>query len=223
MSRKIEMLGNRYGHLTVVGEAENTNAGQAKWKCQCDCGNTTIVRGQDLRNGKTQSCGCKYGFVSPKFENLAGKRFGKWEVISRAENDKTRKTTKWICKCECGNIKTLEAYTLKSGNSKSCGCARKGNIIHGLGHTRLYRIYCNMKQRCYNPKNSRYHCYGKRGIRICDEWLENFEKFYYWAINNGYTDELTIDRIDVNGIYEPSNCRWATMLEQAKNKQNSRV
>lgn len=89
---------------------------------------------------------------------------------------------------------------------------------HGLCDTRIYRIWKNMKQRCYNPKNPRYNFYGKIGVKVCDEWKNNFISFYKWSIENGYQDNLTIDRIDVNGNYEPSNCRWITNKEQQFNK-----
>lgn len=95
--------------------------------------------------------------------------------------------------------------------------------INGLSKTRLFRIFQGMKTRCYNPNGKIYKYYGARGIRICDKWLDDFKTFYYWAINNGYTDNLTIDRIDVNGNYCPSNCRWITLSEQQTNKTNSKM
>lgn len=95
--------------------------------------------------------------------------------------------------------------------------AGRGNLRHGLRHTRLYGIYQHMKQRCYNPNNKDYHCYGERGIIVCDEWLNDFQAFYDWAMSNGYQENLTLDRMNVNGNYEPTNCRWATSKEQANN------
>ena len=109
---------------------------------------------------------------------------------------------------------------LRSGITKSCGCLlHEHNKTHGLSNTDLYRIYCGMKSRCYNKNNKKYKNYGGRGIKICDEWVNDFSTFYKWAISNGYEKGLSIDRIDVDGNYEPSNCRWANNDIQSHNKR----
>ena len=111
---------------------------------------------------------------------------------------------------------------LKSGKIKSCGCLNKqGNPKHGLRYTRLYRIWINMKTRCYNKNTNRYKDYGARGITICNEWRNDFMSFYNWSMNNGYDENLTIDRINNDKNYEPSNCRWITVKEQNRNKRNN--
>lgn len=154
-----------------------------------------------------------------KYEDLTGKRFGKLTVLEIAENkSKTDKHKRWKCLCDCGNYTVKSSAHLKDGNAKSCGC-----INHGLSHTRLFTIWASMKDRCYNKSHNQYKNYGARGITVCDEWRKTFLSFYSWALNNGYTDELSIDRINNDKGYCPDNCRWATMKEQQNNKRTNRV
>jgi hypothetical protein len=160
----------------------------------------------------------------PKFMDLAGQRFGLWSVLSRVPRTKPGGTAKWLCRCACGTEKIVDSYTMRSGESRSCGCATtrftyESRKTHKKSGTRLHRIWKNMRKRCLSPNEPSFPNYGGRGIAICDEWSD-FQAFHDWAMSVGYMDDLTIERVDVNGNYEPGNCTWIPKPEQAKNKQS---
>ena len=165
--------------------------------------------------------------------NLIGNRFGRLVVLEEYF-EPSRKCTYWICKCDCGvKTKPISGSELKRGRVQSCGCLKierikEANTIHGGRYTKLHYIWQNMKQRCNNSSGRDYPNYGGRGITVCNEWNNSFEAFYEWATANGYNasvkrGECTLDRIDVNGNYEPSNCRWVTQKEQCNNLRKNLV
>lgn len=166
-------------------------------------------------------------------KDLSGERFGRLVVLERASDrvfSSGRKAVQWKCVCDCGNEKIVASTHLTSGDVTSCGCYYRESRqncgrdeIHGLAGSRIYHLYENMKYRCNNPKAAGWESYGGRGIQVCDDWNrpDGFESFYKWALENGYSDDLSIDRIDVNGDYAPENCRWADKETQRNNQRNS--
>ena len=158
--------------------------------------------------------------------SLLGKRFGRLLVVEQAESKSG--FTQWRCKCDCGKTAIVQGTRLVHGHTKSCGCLvsdvviarNKRGMKYETKNNRIYRIYWGMRTRCYNAKDHNYPRYGGRGITICEEWLNDSETFKDWSLANGYRDDLSIDRIDNDGNYEPSNCRWATFEQQQENKTN---
>ena len=158
----------------------------------------------------------------PKIYRLEGQRFGRWTVIEQCGVDH-RGEKMYRCQCDCGNISVVRSSNLRDGRSSSCGCfanelVSKRSKTHGMTDTRLFRIWSGIKRRCFTTTDYHYKWYGARGISMCDEWKNSFQIFYNWAISNGYREDLSIDRVDNNGNYEPSNCRWITHAEQMRNQ-----
>lgn len=154
--------------------------------------------------------------------DLTGKLFSSLLVLNRSSDRGNGKkpVVKWDCKCVCGKRVVVKSDSLLTGHTKSCGCRK---IKHGLSNKeRLYQTWKNMRQRCSNPNRHDYSRYGGRGISVCQEW-DDYTVFRKWALENGYTDRLTIDRIDSNGNYESSNCRWVDYKVQANNVRTNRI
>ena len=238
MSKTKNLIGKRFGRLEVIGEGISkrhpSGAVSKLWECRCDCGNVVYISTSHLTTGHTKSCGCLRNEGGKEVRDLTGLRFGR--LVAIRENGRTRQgQAMWLCQCDCGNTKTIASSSLVNGLTVSCGCYNREKTIkqnhkHGNAHrhkkTKLYEVWCSMIKRCENPNDNGYKYYGGRGIKVCDEWHE-YEPFMKWALENGYKEhdrplDCTIDRIDVDGNYEPSNCRWADWKTQMNNTRRSK-
>lgn len=228
----IDLTGRRFGKLVAQYHAASRLVNkQPMWFCECDCGKTKLVDGSSLRSGQSQSCGCeriarakaaaaKRKFSPNKLIDLTGMKFWRWTVVAPARKDGE---VIWWCQCECGTEKFVSGPNLRSGKTKSCGClqkemARNQHRVHRMSGHPIYNSWGGMRDRCYNPNTKEWQHYGGRGIKVCKRWDEfkNFlaDMFATWEPG------LTLDRIDVNGNYEPSNCRWADYSTQNRNRRS---
>jgi len=224
MAKPIDMTGQHIGrwHIDSLAYVKGYDK---YYNCTCDCGTKKIVLGQNIRHGKSLSCGCERSkrTFAANFVDHTGEKYNRltclyWERIDGH--------IYWICRCDCGNITKVRSNNLLDGEVKSCGCLLKEptNKVHGMSHTRIHGIWSKMIERCFNPHSDQYKWYGAEGKTVCDEWLgtDGFVRFYEWAKENGYSDELTIERKDVNDGYNPNNCCWIPQSKQSWNTRRSR-
>lgn len=236
---KESLIGNTYGRLTVVSDGPTVKS-KSTSLCKCSCGNTDLIQvyNKYLKNGDTKSCGClKREVFDWRRKDLSGQRFGRLTAVSKMGIADDGHTI-WKCICDCGRETDVLSNALMSGGTKSCGClkaeqtsligkrtgpmhvasaqraAKIANTTHGMTGSRLYHIWQMMIQRCENPKHDHYAWYGAKGVTVAPEW-HSFEVFKKWADNAGYTDELTIDRINSIDMYCAENCRWITKSENS--------
>lgn len=229
MGKFIDRTGQRFGRLVVIGLATYRIRGGTTWRCRCDCGREKIARSADLSAGDVTTCGAHRGL---RFIDLTGQRFGELVVIGIARH-KIRGRPAWRCLCDCGREKTAAGDTLRAGDVTTCGAHRSARFLalhsapqekkrkYPIGsdtNSRIYTIWRAMKMRCYSRSHKALPRYGGAGIVVCDEW-QHFEGFRQWALASGYAPTLTLDRVDNERGYEPSNCRWATRFEQSRNRR----
>jgi len=221
-----QLAGRRFGYLTVMSEGPRDRFEHRQWVVRCECGIEVLTGTNSLLQGQRTSCGCRRG-DSHRLD-LAGQKFGRWTVIEMAPSVSSR--TAWKCLCSCGKSGVVRTGVLRAGHSRSCGClaaesrasatrthgATRGSDARSAGYT----SWSGMKNRCRNPNSTDYESYGGRGIRVCERWLHSFENFIA-DMGPRPSPRHSIDRVDVNGHYEPGNCRWADPKQQKNNQRLS--
>jgi hypothetical protein len=231
-TRTKDLTGLDFGWWSVVRFVRTEPVGKrnviAIWLCRCRCGIEREVRGHDLKQGKTQSCGCSFG----RDQDHAGERFGRLVVVSKSEERTTARkhSTHWLCRCDCGNDAIVAGRYLRNGDTTSCGCAKREvheaigdlNRTHGKCGTPEYQAWCAIKTRCENQNQVSWDDYGGRGIRMCQRWAESFEAFLE-DMGPKPDGDYSLDRLDVDGGYCPENCKWSSRKEQNNNKRNNRT
>lgn len=236
-----DLTGMRFGKLTATKDVGTDRHGHSIWLCHCDCGKDCETTSPQLLRGQKTNCGCdtKNKKDATRSAKMVGRRFGMLEILERAGSNKAGRAL-WLCRCECGNEIVMPTSTIKS--KRHCGCQTKrlqseasknrlharGIKTHGDSNSRLYRVFIGMIDRCEREGHKQYANYGGRGIKVCVEWRHDYSAFREWALANGYDEgaahgDCTIDRIDPDGDYSPTNCRFIDMRTQQNNKRNNRL
>lgn len=216
------IVGMRFGILVVKEFAGLNKQKRRQWLCECDCGKSKIIRADALSSGTTTTCGCRN-------LDLSGKRFGKLVVKEQIGSTKHKRRL-WLCECDCGVTTEVQSNYLINGETLSCGCYRKSGdarVTHGYRRDaknkkqhKVYSAWCNMKHRCSYEKDINYPAYGARGIIVCERWLNSFENFLA-DMGEPADSAFSLERLDVNGNYEPNNVVWACEFVQVMNKQST--
>jgi hypothetical protein len=226
MKKREEMIGNKFGRLTVLEMIGERKAGRhPTWKCVCECGNNCEKTAVALRVGREPSCGCATRDLQRQKHDLTGKKFDRLLVLSAEKLSNSKRSIVWKCICDCGQVTHATGSDLRLGHKKSCGCLHLDVLLKTVtkhGHARAKKLsptyvsWYSMLTRCGNPNARNFQHYGGRGISVCERW-KSFENFL--ADMGERPSGMSIDRINVNGNYEPSNCKWSTRSEQNKNQR----
>ena len=228
MTEHCEMIANKFGRLLVLEMIGNRVAGRhPNWRCLCDCGKECVRSSVALKTGREPSCGCANYEFQRKKHDLTGQRFERLLVLTPKKISNKKRHIVWECVCDCGIKTEATGSELRSGHKKSCGCLRLDALFaihtkHGHSSSQqlspTYVSWAAMLTRCTNKNSQNFRHYGGRGILVCERW-KNFENFLHDMGERPIG--MSIDRIDVNGNYDPLNCKWADKYQQASNKRNN--